>query len=450
MTTLLKNGILVDPSQKIHSAANLIVESGKIRACTLEEPSADRVLDVRGKVVSPGFIDAHMHEGRMNPDGSPDEDIFLALLSMGVTSALGGNCGNNTVDRPSDYLDLADRRGLPVNLGLFAGHTDARVRAGGTDKYRPVSPGTLEKMKADLRASLEAGCIGISFGVKYVPGTTFEELLAVCSLCKEKHKPVASHIREDAAGAPEAAREMAEVGRILGIPVEISHIGSMAGFGQMRRTLQILDTYRLSGVEIGIDCYPYDAFSTDIGETTYDDGWLERYRTGYDSIELCDGEYAGRRCTEELFRKLRREAPGTITVCHVMRPEEVEMALLHPNVILATDGYMHHGMGHPRAAGSCPRFIRDYVRTGKLTLDEAVNKMSCLPAERFRLSGKGTLKPGADADLVIFDPEKIEDRATYAEPMKPPAGIAAVLIAGETAVENGAVVNSRLGRALRF
>lgn len=450
MKTLIRNGMLVDPLNRVHAKRNLLLENGKITVCTAEEPAADRVINAEGKIVAPGFIDAHMHEGCQKPDGMLDESIFLSLLRMGVTSALGGNCGNNAFESPSDYLDLADRSGLPLNLGLFVGHTDVRFRAGGTDKYAPVSEEVLSRMKLTLKRELDAGCVGISFGVKYTPGTTAEELMEVCSLCRDAGKPIAAHVRDDAAGVVNACREIAEAARGLGIFAEISHIGSMAGFGQMEETLAMLDEYVLDGVRIGIDCYPYDAFSTDIGETTYDDGWLERYGTTYESIELCDGPYRGRRCTEEIFRKLRREAPGTITVCHVMRPAEVDLAILHPNVILVTDGYMHSGQGHPRASGSFPRFLKNYVRTGKMSLDQAIYKMSGQPAERFGLARKGRLCVGADADLVIFNPETVADTATYSSPASPPVGIDAVLVRGEIAVERGKVKNSKLGRSLRF
>ncbi len=450
MTTLIQNGTLVDPLNALHKKCNLYIKDGKILSCTEELLPADRVIDAAGKIVAPGFIDIHMHEGGMNPDGSLDESMFLALLNMGVTSALGGNCGNNVFDSPHEYLDLIDECGIPVHLGLFAGHTDARLRAGGTDKYSPIDSTVLNKMLTGLQKELNAGCVGISFGVKYTPGTTFNELLEVCSLCKKANKPISAHIREDAQGVFNAAREIAEAARLCGIQAEISHIGSMAGFGQMRDTLQILDEYVREGTNLGIDCYPYDAFSTGIGETTYDEGWLERYDTDYSSIELCDGEYKGQRCTEEIFRKLREEAPDTITVCHVMKPEDVDLALLHPNVMLVTDGYLHNGQGHPRAAGTFPRFLKNYVRTGKISLDEAISKMTTLPALKFGLKNKGTLSVGADADIVIFDPDTIADTSTYDNPVTPPAGIHTVLIGGEIAAENGTVTNPHLGRSLRF
>ncbi len=450
MTTLIKNGTLIDPVNQVHAKRNLLIKEKRILCCTGEEPQTDRVIDASGKIVAPGFIDAHMHEGGRTPDGTLDESMFLALLQMGVTSALGGNCGNNAFDSPSEYLDLIDWQGIPVHLGLFAGHTDARFRAGATDKYAPLRDGELNTLLASLKKELDSGCAGISFGIKYTPGITFEELLQVCLLCKESGKPISAHIREDAAGGPDAAREVAEVGRQLGISVEISHIGSMAGFGQMQQTLALLDEYTLNGISLGVDCYPYDAFSTDIGETTYDEGWLEHYDTDYSSIEICSGPYKGRRCTEELFRELRKTAPGTITVCHVMKPEEIDLALLHPNTILVTDGYLNNGQGHPRAAGTFPRFLKNYVRTGKISLDDAIAKMTAIPAQRFGLTQKGRLSAGADADLVIFDLEKIADCSSYENPIKPPVGIDTVLIGGEIAVQNSVVVNRRLGRSLRF
>jgi N-acyl-D-amino-acid deacylase len=448
--TLIAGGTLIDPLSHVHAKLNLLLDGGKIACCTEEMPDADRVIHAEGKIVSPGFIDIHMHEGVKNADGTLDESIFCSLLRMGVTSALGGNCGNNAVDSPAEYLRMVDEIGIPLNLGLFVGHTDARVRAGGADKYAPIDDVTKKKMLANLERELDAGCVGVSFGLKYTPGTTQEEFRQVCSLCQQKGKPISVHIREDADGAVDAAREVAEAALRIGVQAEISHIGSMAGFGQMKETLTLLDQYVLNGGNIGLDCYPYDAFSTEIGETTYDDGWLERYDTDYGSIELCDGEWKGMRCTEQMFHILRNNAPETITVCHVMKPEEVQMALLHPNTVLVTDGFVHNGQGHPRAAGAFPRFLKEYVRSGKISMDGAIAKMSSVPAQRFGLNSKGRLSAGADADIVIFDPNEVADMATYSAPATPPVGIDYVLVAGEIAVQNNDIINGRLGRALRF
>ncbi len=184
----------------------------------------------------------------------------------------------------------------------------------------------------------------------------------------------------------------------------------------MKELLAILDRERAMGLDVLCDCYPYYAFSTRIGETTYDDGFLERYRADYSCIELCEGPYKGMRCTEAIFNELRENAPETITVGHVMKPEDVDLALLHPGVMLASDGLMDAGQGHPRAAGTFPRFIDRYVKTGKLTLFRAVEKMTAMPAGRLGLTSKGHLGVGADADIVLFDPETIKDNATFHSP----------------------------------
>ena len=175
----------------------------------------------------------------------------------------------------------------------------------------------------------------------------------------------------------------------------------------MKEMLEVIDAYKANNYDVTADCYPYYAFSTRIGETTYDDGFLERYDTDYSVIEVCEGKYKGRRCDKEIFDELRRDAPETITVCHVMKPEDVDMALLHPNVMLASDGLFNNGQGHPRGAGSFPRFIKNYVKTGKISLYDAVNKMTTMQAEKLCLDKKGRLNVGSDADIVIFDLEKI-------------------------------------------
>ena len=448
MTTLIKNGMLIDPANRIYSQLNVLVQDGKVAEVTRNAPPADTVIDASGKIVAPGFIDIHMHEGAYNQSGKRDDSIFNALLSMGVTTAIGGNCGNNVMS-PSEYLNRADAEGVPVNLGLFVGHTDIRSAVGSQNKYQPVTNETLAAMKEVLQKELEGGCLGISFGTKYVPGTTYEELLAVASLCKAKNKPIASHIREDAAGVYDAVEEIASIGQELHIPVQISHIGSMGAYGQMEKVLAMVDAYSAAGLNISCDCYPYYAFSTEIGETTYDDGWLERYQTDYSSIELCEGKYKGMRCTKEIFEKLRREAPGTITVCHVMKPAEVDMALLHPNVMLATDGFMHNGQGHPRAAGTFPRFLSRYVNTGKISLYDAIYKMSAQPAQKLGLPCKGRLQVGADADIVIFDPVAARDTATFSTPASVPVGIDTVLVNGMVAVSEGKLIHTSAGRAVR-
>lgn len=449
MRTLIKNGTIVDPASRICSKNHLLLEDGKVLALTAEAPEADVVVDAAGRYVAPGFIDIHMHEEQLDPTGERlEKTITLAMLRMGVTTAVGGNCGINTLD-PARYLDLMDRDGGPVNMALLAGHTYLREAAGHTDKYTPITGDELKRLQILTQQALDCGCFGVSYGIRYVPGLNEREMLETAKFCQGTGKFIAAHVRDDADAIFTAVEELAHIGKVLDLPVQNSHVGSMGGFGQMERLLEMLDRDRSAGLDIASDCYPYHAFSTRIGETTYDDGFLERYRADYSVIEVCEGRYKGRRCTEEIFRELRAQAPRTLTVCHVMKPEDVDMALLHPNVLLASDGLMDNGQGHPRAAGTFPRFLKEYVRTGRLGLYEAVRKMTALPAQRLGLTSKGTLAPGADADVVVFDLERACDRATFDQPLLPPEGIEHVFIGGAHAVSGGQVVRDDLGRAVR-
>ena len=396
-----------------------------------------------------GFIDIHMHEDPYDPVRDRlIPSIMTSMLRMGVTTAIGGNCGINTVS-PIRYLELMDRDGGPVNMGLLAGHTFLREQAGHLDKYAPITPDALRRLSGLAQEALEAGCFGISFGIRYVPGISMDEMVETARGCRKSGKFIAAHVRDDAAYIFRAVQELIDVGRALDLPVQNSHVGSMGGFGQMERLLAMMDAYRANGMDLSGDCYPYYAFSTRIGETTYDDGFLERYQTDYSVIEVCEGPYKGQRCTEAIFRTLRREAPRTITVCHVMKPEDVDMALLHPNIMLASDGLMDNGQGHPRAAGAFPRFVRNYVGSGRLSLDEAVYKMATMPAAKLGLSYKGNLRSGADADVVVLDLDRITDRATFDQPNAGPEGLDYVLVGGEVAVDHDRVVRSDLGRAVR-
>lgn len=447
---LIKKGRVIDPAEGVDRVADVLLLDGRVEEILDEiNREADLEIDGTGKVVCPGFIDIHMHEDPYDPrTDTLDRSIARSMVQMGVTTALGGNCGDNQWD-PGDYLDMLDRKGTAMNLGLLAGHTYLRNAGGGADKYAAVSAETLERMKELGRACLERGCFGVSFGVKYVPGSTAEELAEIAGLCRPVGGLVASHVRRDVDGVFEAVQEMAELGKRLELPVQISHIGSMGGYGQMEELLGQIDGYRAQGVDVMCDSYPYDAFSTSIGETTYDEGFLESYRSDYGSILICDGKYGGKRCTKEIFKELRRDAPETMTVGYFMKAADVEMAILNPCIMIGSDGVRNGDQGHPRAAGAFPRVFDQYVKTGKLSLTEAIRKMTEMPARRLSLTKKGRLAIGADGDVVIFDPDLIKDRATYEEPALPPAGIDYVLVGGQVAVEKGRLVNDSLGRALR-
>ncbi len=446
---LIKNGHIVDPKQNFDQVMNLYIENGKIVNLTEEEPDADLVIDAAGKIVCPGFIDIHMHEDEYDAQTDTIETgMAESALRMGVTLDIGGNCGTNNYD-PVRYLDLADRDGAPVNIGLMVGHTWLRNLDGKRDKYKPVSSEAIAEMEGTARDCLEKGCLGISFGVKYVPGTTWEEILALIQLCRKDDKLVTSHVRKDVDGVFDAADELARMGQEGQIRVQFSHIGSMGGYGQMKQLLSNIEGYREKGIDMLCDCYPYEAFSTEIGATTYDDGFLESYQSDYDSILIVNGKYSGQRCTKEIFDELRETAPDTGTVGYFMKKEDVEMALLSPLVMIGSDGIRMEGKGHPRASGSFARFIREYMATGKISLSEGVRKMTTMAADRLRLPQKGNFLPGSDADVVIFDLNRVTDRATFEDGQIPSEGFDWVLIGGRVALQNDRIINNRLGRSVR-
>ena len=451
MKTLIYGGLVIDPANHVNAKLNVMLEDGKVAAVTSGMPDADCMIDATGKIVTPGFIDIHMHEDPVGEDGkivNNEKAIFQCMLRMGVTTALGGQCGENVYD-PGDYLDLVERDGAPVNVAMLAGHGYYRHVCGVTDKYGPASEEQKAAMAAGIEKALDRGCFGVSYGIRYVPGIDMAELTQTAEPCRKAGKMIAAHIRDDAENVYDAAREFMDTGVEIGIPVQLSHIGSMAGFGQMEKFLNMVDEYKMNGLDVSCDCYPYYAYSTSIGATTYDDGWMERYGCDYGVIELCEGKYKGQRCTKETFEEMRAEFPDCLTVCHVMRHEDVDGAFRHPNVMLASDGILSSGQGHPRAAGAFPRLYAEFVRPGKLDLYKAVSMMTSEPAAKMGLASKGRLNVGADADVVIFDLETIQDGGTFSEPILAPKGIDYVFIGGEIAAKDCQVVCSTLGKAVR-
>ncbi len=449
MRILICNGRIIDPSQRIDAHLNLLAEDGKIICLTAQCQEADRIVDARGLVVSPGFIDMHAHEDPVRNGKRYDQEDkanLACLLRMGVTTCVAGNCGDNFC-HPAEFLDLIDREGCYVNVVMLAGYTYFRERLSAAGRYSPASAEERGAICTELKKALDAGCAGISFGLEYVPGMDADELREAADLCSTGKKMIAAHIRGCADQALPAAREIMEAAERAGIPVEISHIGSMAAYGNMAELLKLIDEYRASGVDVCCDCYPYDAFSTAIGSAPYDD--LESMHCRVEDIEMCEGVYRGRRCTQEIFDRERAEHPEYLTVGHAMKEDEIRLALMHPNVTLGSDCILSEGNGHPRAAGAFPRFLNRYVGEGGLSLFEALYKITAMPAERLKLPHKGTFRRGADADIVIFDPETIRDRSTFMDPVRAPEGIAAVFVAGQPAVADGKILNGRLGYSIR-
>ena len=447
MKTRICGGRVIDPASHLDGQYNLLLENGRILWIGTGMPEAEETIDATGRIVVPGFIDIHMHEDPVE-NGKIQQCIFPMMLRQGVTTAVGGNCGGNVHD-PVDYLNIVDRDGTAVNVALFAGHEYFRVAAGAADIYSGSTEAQQQEMAKNITDALDAGCVGISFGLRYVPGADKAEFFRAAACCEKSGKPIAAHVRDDADAVFASIDEVCEAAKAFGIPVQISHIGSMAGFGQMEAVLAQMDAYRENGLDMAMDCYPYFAFSTRLGTPTYDPGWLERYHCGYGVLEFSDGKYRGQRATKETFDEMRRDFPQCLTVCYVMQEEEIRRAFRHPQVMLGSDGITDRGRGHPRCAGTFPRFIAEFVKKGDLSLYSAIEKMTALPARRLGLTGKGHLGVGADADITIFHYDAIRDRATFDDPALAPEGIDYVLIGGKVVLKNGNIISTDCGKAVR-
>ncbi|MDF2655992.1 MAG: N-acyl-D-amino-acid deacylase [Bacillota bacterium] len=451
---VVKNGLVVDPANRVHSRLNIGVRDGKIARVTGEPITGRTEIDAEGLVVTPGFIDMHMHEDPYDSKKNAfDFMISDTMLRMGVTTAIGGNCGIGYED-PAAYLNAVDRLGFPVNLGMFAPHECIRNAVGSFGRYDAVDPIYFDKMKEFLRTQLESGCVGLSMGLEYDPGLGEAEVLALMQVAADRGKLTAVHQRSDGNLAVTSVREVLDYAQATRGALQISHLSSMCSFGTMEEILAIIDDARLRGIDAGFDGYPYYAFCTYLGSAVFDDGFLDKYSGGeslYTKLQAASGELQGESLNRESFLELREKSPDTLIVAHILNEREVDLCLSHPNGIIVSDGLYSDGKGHPRGSGTFPKFIREFVFHKKqMSLDTAIEKITYLPAFRLGLNAKGALSAGKDADITIFDPETITDEATYQEPFKAPSGIEYVIINGGIALKQGDILNRSLGRSVRI
>lgn len=439
MKIVINNGLVIDPKNSINDYLNLEITDGKISKISKDKLVGDYEIDATNLCVTPGFIDIHMHEDIMK-DGKIQIDIFERMLKMGVTTAIGGNCGigpNNI----GEYLKEYEKNPL-INFKMLLPHKILRDYIGAEDRYTSLSSDEIEKMyRYGEKLIKENNLLGISFGIEYIPGINKEELVNLAKL--GENKIIAVHLRKDGDDIIESCEEFFEIAKYINSHFQISHIGSMAGYGQMRKFLNYIQNKIDNGLDIGCDCYPYTAFSTHIGSAVFDDGYIESHGGDYSRLEVLDGKYKGQRCTKEIFNYLRKNSPDTLVAGHLMVDEDIKIAFQDKNVVVASDGLLSEsGNGHPRAVGTFPKFLRKYVLDDKImSLSEGVAKITNQPADFYGLKA-GTLSIGANGDITIFSLDELKDNATF-DKLTSPSGIKYVLVNGSIALKDGEITTKR-------
>ena len=438
-------GRVMDPASGVDRMLNLVVNGDRIVAITEDPVSASRVIDASDLIVAPGFVDILARI-------PPASDSQRYKVMDGVTTVVSMHGGPVEIDR---WYAAFEGTGSLVNYGTTVGHAAIREAAGVKDRYQPADPQQLQRMREIAAAAIEAGAVGIGFGINYVPGSSYEEIVAMFDVAARHGVPAHVHSRHKGSVFPgtivQSVQEVIAAAAITGASAQIVHLSS-SGVGSMAACLAMIEGARRHGVDIMADIYPYLANSTRLESALYDQGWEERFGgITYDSIMLVD---TGERLNEETFQYWR-EKGATIITFFIPR-EEMVMALKHPHVMVASDGVIRGGKGHPRGAGSFSRVLGRFVREqGHLTLMEALRKISLMPAQRIEaaatsMRARGRLSVGAYADITIFDPNTVVDAATYRQPAQYSRGIEYVLVNGTLVVDEGKLVEGAApGRPVR-
>ncbi|GAA4374771.1 D-aminoacylase [Hymenobacter koreensis] len=497
-TVLIRNGRVLDGTGNSWFHGDVAVAGGRIVAVGRLPANypADTVLDARGLVVAPGFIDVHTH---IEDDEvrQPTADNFLY---DGVTTVITGNCGSSRLDLRRYFATLDSLR-LSVNAASLIGHGDVRKAVLGRANRAPTEA-ELQRMETLVAEAMQAGAVGLSTGLIYIPGTYTRtpELVRLARVAARYHGLYATHMRSESDSVAQAIQEALQIGREAGLPVEISHLklGGPRNWGRTSEILGLITDARRSGQEVTIDQYPYTASSTSLTTLLPDDVQAD----GRDSLRA-RLRRPGVRTTVEasLVRRLRarkqkhfayavvanfppepaynglsieqinqrmgrrhsaRAEATTIVdlalqydagmVFHGMSEADVQQIMRYPFNMVASDASIRvwqQGVPHPRGYGSNARVLGRYVRELQvLSLEEAVRRMTSLPAQTFGLLDRGLLRPGMAADIVVFDPATVQDRSTYAQPHQYSTGMHYVLVNGRLTVRNGQHTGARNGQVL--
>jgi dihydroorotase/N-acyl-D-amino-acid deacylase len=499
-TILIRGGLVLDGTGSPGRAAEVLLRGDRIERISetpLPADEVDRVIDAAGLVVAPGFVDLHTHLDPLLRLPAAESHV-----RQGVTTALGGPDGGGAWPM-GPYLDSAQAVGVGMNVAFLTGHNTIRRAVMGMEDRAPTAD-EIARMQSMVTGAMEDGAFGISTGLKYLPGafSDVNEVVALSQAAAAAGGIYTSHLREEGLGLLESVAEALEIGRRASIPVVLTHhkVVGQPMWGSSTVTLAMVDSARAAGTDVMIDQYPYTASYSGIGilvpawaRADGDSAFLRRVddpvlgdsvragiafnivndRGGNDlrRVQLARVEWQrdlegrtlhdwamdrGLPPTPETGAELVIEAirnGGASAIYHVMDEQDVARIMAHPWTAIGSDGRLTQpgeGHPHPRWYGTFPRVLARYVREqGVLTLEDAVRKMTALPAWRMGLRERGELREGWYADVVVFDPGSVLDRATFEDPHNYPAGIPWVIVNGRIAVEDGDFRDVRSGRVLR-
>jgi N-acyl-D-aspartate/D-glutamate deacylase len=438
---VIANGRVMDPESGVDRVLNVGIRSGRVAALSDQTLHAPDVVDAAGLIVAPGFINLHWH------GTDPRSDAYQAM--DGVTSSFELEVGVDDVDR---WYDERTGRML-INYGVGVGHAPARMAVmhdpgdflpAGDAARKEASAEEIGKIRERLARGLARGAVGVGFALAYTPAASRWEILEMFRLAASQRAAAFVHIRgASSAGSADREQGLLEaiaLSAVSATPVHIAHINS-SGQSAAARMLDIIRDARAHGIDITTECYPYTAGATRI-ESFLFDSWVDKPADEYAKLQWVA---TGERLTRATFLQYRKQ--GGLVLIHANTEENIRSAVVDPLTMFASDGFdVLAGTGHPRSAGTYTRVLARYVRQeGALTLMQALRKMTLMPAQRLearvpQMRDKGRIRIGADADIVVFDPQAVQDRATYEKPAVYAEGVRYVVVGGHWLIRDARLV----------
>jgi N-acyl-D-aspartate/D-glutamate deacylase len=439
---VIANGRVMDPESGLDAIRNVGITGGKIRAVSTKALKGKQFIEAKGLVVAPGFIDMHEH------GQEPRNYQFQA--HDGVTTSLELEEGTDDVDK---WYAAREGKAL-INFGVSIGHIPVRERVMSRGKdiasveaanHREATPEELVKLQEEIEKGFRRGALAEGMGINYTPGASHWEIVEMFRMAAKYRAPLHVHLRYAGVKEPEtgltAIEEVIAAAAATGAPLHVVHITSM-GLKYTPQLIEMVVGAQKRGLDVTTECYPYTAASTNLESAIFDAGWQERMGITYKDVQWTD---TGEHLTAETFEKYREK--GGIVVIHAIPEEAARRAVANPIVAIASDGMPITGAKvHPRGQGTFSRVLGHYVREEKaLDLMTALRKMTLMPAQRLEkrapiFKDKGRIRAGAGADITVFDPERIIDKATYDEPLQYSEGIQFVLVNGVAVVKDGQLV----------